>query len=386
LITTATTAVRADPTNQEALLSLGLAYYQHARETADPSDYARADEAFDRLLGLDPQSVEALIGKATIALARHDFARGLSLGLQAEALAPRTSRVYGVLGDAQVELGEYDDAIKTIQTMVDTRPDLGSYSRVSYLRELYGQLDGAIAAMGQAVDAGGPATENTEYVRVILGNLWFLEGDLDKAEAIYSTSLDDSPGYVYALAGEARVAAARGDTDQAIGLYQEAADRVPFPEFLVALGEAQQAEGRTSDADATFDLVRDIEGLFKANGVNTDLDLALFESEHGDPATALDLARAAYAATPNIKAADALGWALYKNGQLDEARQRADEALRLGTKDPSYLYHAGTIASAEGDDDQARDWLGASLSMNAHWSPLHAPRAAAALAALGGAP
>lgn len=386
LIASETEAVRRDPTNQEALLGLGLAYYQHARETADPSDYARADEAFDRLLALEPQNAEGLIGKATIALARHDFARGLALGLQAQAIAPRTSRVYGVIGDAEVELGRYDDALTSIQTMVDTRPDLGSYSRVSYLRELHGQLDGAITAMQQAVQAGGPATENTEYVRVILGNLWFTEGDLDRAEAAYESSLANSPGYVFALAGQARVAAARGDLDRAIDLYQLAADRVPFPEFLIALGETQEADGQADEAARTYALVRDIEGLFKANGVNTDLDLALFESEHGDAATALELARAAYGATPNIKAADALGWALYKNGQLDEARQRAEEALRLGTRDPSYLYHAGMIAKAQGDEAWARRWLTDSLAMNPKWSPLHAPRAVAALAELGAGP
>ncbi len=158
----------------------------------------------------------------------------------------------------------------------------------------------------------------------------------------------------------------------------------PFPEFLIAEGEAQQAAGRDTDAQKTYALVRQIEALFKANGVNTDLDLALFESEHGDPATALTLAQAAYAATPNIKAADALGWALYQNGQLDQARQYADESLKLGTRDPSYAYHAGMIAKAQGDTAQARTWLSQSLASNVMWSPLYAPRAQAALTELGG--
>ena len=386
LIAGYTARLTQEPSDHDTLLFLGLAYYQHARETADPSDYGRAQDAFDRLLGADPEDVEALIGSATISLARHDFAGALELGERARTVDDRIARVYGVIGDAQVELGRYEDALASVQAMVDLRPDLGSYSRVSYQRELHGQLDGAIEAMEDAVIAGGPATENTEYVRVILGNLWFTKGDLAKAEASYEASLAHSPGYVFALAGMARVRAAQGDLAGAIELYGRAADQVPFPEFLIALGEAQEAAGMPADAARTYHLVTQIEALFAANGVNTDLDLALFECDHGDPAHALDLARQAYAATPNIKAADALAWALYRNGRLTEARQHAEEALRLGTLDPSYLYHAGTIAAAQGDDAHARAWLGRSVGANPAWSPLHAPRAAAALAALGPGP
>jgi tetratricopeptide (TPR) repeat protein len=381
-----TDRLKANPNDHDTLLLLGLAYYQHARETADPTDYGRAQQAFDRLIAADPKDVDALIGEGTIALARHDFAGALAIGRKALAINSHIARIYGVIGDAEVELGNYDAAVQSVQMMVNTRPDLSSYSRVSYQRELHGQIDGAIAAMESAVEAGGPATENTEYVRVILGNLWFLEGDLGKAESSYEASLAHSPGYVYALAGMARVKAAAGDLAGAIALYTQASDRVPFPEFLVALGEAQEAAGRSADSARTYRLVQQIERLFKANGVNTDLDLALFEAEHGDAATSLELARAAYAATPNIKAADALGWALFKNGQLSEARQHAEEALRLGTLDPSYLYHAGMIAKAQGDNAWARRWLSQSLSANPGWSPLLAPRARAALADLGSGP
>ncbi len=381
-----TAVLKTNPNDHDTLLLLGLAYYQHARETADPTDYGRARLAFDQLIAMDPNDVEALIGEAIISLARHDFAGALALGQKALALGSPVARIYGVISDAQTELGQYAEAVQSVQSMVNTRPDLSSYSRVSYQRELHGQLDGAISAMESAVESGGPATENTEYVRVILGNLWFLKGDLDKAEASYEASLAHSPGYVYALAGMARVKSAKGDLAGTIDLYRQAADRVPFPEFLIALGEAQEAAGLTDDAAHTYRLVRQIEALFKANGVNTDLDLALFEADHGDSATALDLARTAYAATPNVKAADALAWALYKNGQLPEARQRAEEALRLGSLDPSYLYHAGMIAKAQGDDAWARRWLGQSLAANPAWSPLHAPRAAAALAELGPGP
>jgi tetratricopeptide (TPR) repeat protein len=372
-------AVRADSSDTDALTTLGLGYYQLARETADPSNYGRAEEAFDRVLAIHPRDPEALIGKGTVALARHDFAGALELGREATEVAPSTSRAWGVVGDALIELGRYDEAVEAIQTMVDLRPDLGSYGRVSYARELYGRLDGAIDAMEQAVIAGGPSSENTEYLRVALGNLWFLAGDLDHAESAYQASLARLPGYVFALAGQARVEAARGRLEPSIDLLQQATQAVPSPELLIALGEAQEAAGHLPDADVTYQLVRQIEELYRANGVATDLDMALFEADHGDPATALELARAAYQATPNVKAADALAWSLYRNGELEDARQHAEEALRLGSLEPSYRYHAGVIAAAQGDVEQAQAWLTESLERNSTWSPLHAPRAQDAL-------
>lgn len=382
LIERATASVQADPGDTEALLTLGLAWYQHARETADPSDYARAQEAFDRILAIEPDDVEAIIGSGTIALARHQFQEALPLAEAAVAGAPTSSRAWGILGDSLVELGRYDDAADAIQNMVDLRPDLSSYSRVAYQRELRGDLPGAIRAMERAVIAGGPSTENTGYVRVLLGNLWFLAGDLDKAEASYGAALARSPGFVNGLAGLARVAAARGDLDRAIDLYQQAVDRVPLPATIIALGETQEADGRADAAATTYRFVRDIEALFAANGVNTDLDIALFEADHGDVATALGHAQEAYAQAPTVRAADALGWVLYRNDRADDARPFAEESLRLGSVEPGYLFHAGTIAAAQGDATAAREWLTASLASNPTWSPLRAPIARQALEGL----
>ena len=137
-----TAAVKANPADHDSLLYLGLAYYQLARETADPTDYGRADEAFGQLIPENPNDVEALIGQATIALAKHQFADGLAIGQKALSLSPGTARIYGVIGDAQNELGLYDEAAASVDTMARMRPDLSSYSRVSYVRELRGDIPG----------------------------------------------------------------------------------------------------------------------------------------------------------------------------------------------------------------------------------------------------
>ncbi|HJZ50460.1 MAG TPA: tetratricopeptide repeat protein [Roseiflexaceae bacterium] len=375
--------VRQNPEDVQSYAVLGAAYVQKARDTGDPTYYGKAQAVFDQALKRDPQNVEALIGAGTLANARHQFREALQLGEQARAINPTVPRIYGVIADAQTELGMYDQAVQTLQTMIDMRPDLSSYSRVSYARELRGDLEGAIEAMQEAVTAGGPASENSAWVRVQLGNLYFAQGDLARAEQEYQHTLTLLPDYVYAQAGLGRVRAAQGRLDEAIGFYQKAIARMPLPEFVIALGETQQAAGHEAEAAKQYELVRAMQQLFKANGVDTDLELALFDADHGqDRAGTVTLARAAYARRPSVKAADTIAWALFKAGQTAEARRYADEALRLGTHDPLMLYHAGAIAQAQGDSTAARDFLTRALAHNPSFSPLYAPLARQALASL----
>src|SRR3954464_6703726 len=162
--------VRQSPDDVQSYAVLGAAYMQKVRDTGDPSFYAKAQLVLDEAMKRDPQNVEALIGAGTLANARHQFRVALQLGEQAKAINATVPRIYGVIADAQTELGLYDDAVQTLQTMIDMRPDLSSYSRISYARELHGDMEGAIEAMQAAVTAGGPATENSAWVRVQIGN------------------------------------------------------------------------------------------------------------------------------------------------------------------------------------------------------------------------
>jgi tetratricopeptide (TPR) repeat protein len=364
-------------------LAEGAAALQRARETFDPAAYGQAEDIFNAVLRADPENIQALIGVGSIALSRHEFAEALAIGQQALALNDSIASIYGVIGDAQVELGRYPQAVDTVQRMVDLRPDLASYSRVSYLRELHGDLPGAIDAMQRAVAAAGPATENTEYVRVQLGNLHFAAGDLDAAAEIYRQALDRLPDYHLALAGLARVAASRGDLPGAIALFERAKARLPLPETIIGLGDTLEAAGRMDDAADEYALAEAMQRLNAANGFQVDLELAGFFADHGDARVAVRLARIGYGQRPTVFAADTLAWALFRDGRLHAAAGWLHQSLRLGTQSSRLLYHAGTIEAAAGKNAAARRHLRAALRLNAAFSPLDAPRAAAALERLG---
>ena len=333
---------------------LASAYLQRARETGDPTYYSKADGLLTSASAGLPADADVAIAEGSLALSRHDFAAALGWGTRAVRLGPARPSAYGVLVDAEVELGRYDEAVENAQRMADMRPDLSSYTRISYLRELHGDMAGAIAAMQRAIQAGPVSGEATAWCDVQLGNLYFATGDLDSAEHVYARSVQRIPGYPHGNAGIARVRAARGDLAAAATLYERVVAVLPLPDYVGALGDVYARQGNADAAARQYALVDVERRLFLANGVRIDADLALFDADHGhDVAHAVDVARAEYAIRPSVHIADILAWAELRSGDVAAAAKHSVEALRLGTQDPLLLYHAGVIAQAAGDDARA---------------------------------
>lgn len=373
-----------DPTDGLAHRDLGLALLQRIRETADPSLYPRADEALAAARMLLPDDPLVLVGIGGLQLGRHEFAAALETGQAAVDAFPGYPSARGVVLDALVELGRYEEAFAAAESLAGDAPDLASLARLSYARELRGDLAGALAAMEEAAASPGLAAENSAYVMALVGHLRTLSGDAAGAATAYDDALALVPDHAPSLAGQARLAIGGGDLAEAQRLLERASGIVPLPEYVIALGETLEARGDEAGARDQYELAGVLIELFRANGGVVDVDLALFEADHGDAATALELAQAGYAATPTIRAADAVAWALHRLGRDAEAAPFAAEALRLGSRDPLLRYHAGAIAAALGDENAARRDLTAALDADPGFSPLGAADARALLASIGG--
>ena len=373
-------AVRARPGDTAAAAALAGAYLQRARETADPKNYLQASDVLERALAVRPGDAAALSARGGLRLARHDFAGALADARN--VLASRGSvRPYGVLVDALAELGRYDEATDVVQDMLDRKPNLESYARAAYVRELRGDLPGAVEAMRLAVAAGGAVPENEAYVASLLGDLEFTRGRLSAAAAAYQDSLRRFPGFSRAEVGLARVHAARGRPGRAIDRLRRLVARLPAAPALVELGELELAVGQSSRARRHLALAAEQNRLELEAGVKPDAIFIVQEIDHGDPRRALRLAREAWIGAPSVRSADAVGWALTRVGRPKAGLLWARRALRLGSRDPNFLFHAGMAAHAAGDDARARRWLGGLLEQTPRFSALRAPQARRALAA-----
>jgi tetratricopeptide (TPR) repeat protein len=286
-----------------------------------------------------------------------------------------------VIGDAQLELGRYDEAFATFQTMVDTRPDVASYARVSYARELLGDVPGAVDAMALAFEAAGTPSDRA-WAAAQLGELELGRGRVAAAAGWFDRGRDLAPAFVPNLAGLAKVAWARGDVELAIRRYRDVVAAYPSVEHAAALGDLYTSTGRDSLAREQYAVVDAARTLATANGVNVDLEVALFDADHGDPASALEAARDEWSRRRSVHVADAYAWALYATGRYEQAASMSRRALRLGTRNASFLFHAGMIELALGNEEATRRLLGDALELSPRFSVLHAATAQRALADL----
>lgn len=372
----------SDPLDTFGLNAIAEAYIQRARETGDVAHLSRAESALERSLQVRTTgNYDALALLANVRVTQHDFSGALELANAAVADRPGAAYAHGVLGDAYMGLGRYDDAAQAYAKMHEIEPGLSSTGRLALLAQVRGAYDEASALWAQALvltEDGVP--EHGAWTYAQIANLRFVLGDLEGAREEYEASLAALPGYVHALAGLARVSGAAGDIDAAIDYYERAIAVVPLPEYVIALGDAYAVAGDGKSAEAQYELVGAIEQLYRANAVNLDLQIALFNADHGrDLAATVERARNAYERQPSIAAADVLAWVQYKAGDIEGARESIEQALRTGTREPLTLFHAGLIYRAAGDADKAITYLSMLRDQNPRFSLRYAEEARAAL-------
>ena len=370
--------LRANPDDQKSRLLLAQAYMQEGRITGNHPYYdAAAMELLQEVLKTNPDNFEALCCQASLSLTQHHFSQGLALAEQAQQVNPNSGYVYGLLTDANVELGRYDQAIKMADKMNQVRPDLGAYARVSYLREVHGDVPGAIQAMDMAVKAGYAGLEQTEWSRVALGHLYEVSGQLDKAEGYYQQALVARPNYAYALAGLARVAAARHDYPTAIKNLNLARATVQDYAFTDELVDVYRLNNQPAEADK---MARESIGMLAAAaqdandneqlGHYTDRELAYAYLKTNELDQALAHAKIEYARRPdNIDVNETLAWVYYKRGDYKEAQKYMAVARRTNSQNPVLLCRAGLILTKTGQMAEGQALITKALNTAPYLNP-----------------
>ena len=345
-------SLRKNPADAKSALALAAIFVQEARVTGNYVYYDKAAMKYvNDVLKADSANFDALTFKSLIYLSQHHFADGLAIAEKARTINPYNAFIYGLVVDGNVEMGNYDSAVANSDKMVSIRPDLRSYSRISYLREIYGDYPGAIQAMKMALAAGAPGDEGTEWTRIQLGKLYENTGDLTSAKMHYTIALNERPGYAYALAGLARIAVASRDYATAISLYEKAIAAVTDYSIKEELVEAYNLSGQKEKATAMANTVIDNMSKDAQSGTNdenighyADRELAYAYLKINDYNKALDHALLEYNRRPdNIDVNETVAWVYYCKGEYEKALPYLKIAQKTNSKNPTLLSHARLI-------------------------------------------
>jgi tetratricopeptide (TPR) repeat protein len=354
-------SLELNPGDPKPSLALAVLFIQESRITGNHVYYDRAAmKTVNDVLKKDSSNFDALTYKALIYLSQHHFADGLAIAQKAQKINPYNAFIYGLLVDGYTEMGQYDSAVVNSDNMVSIRPDIRSYSRISYQREIHGDYPGAVTAMKMAVDAGAPGDETTAWTRVQLGHLYENTGDMKSAEMHYQIALDERPGYGPACSGLARIALAAKDYPRAIAEYRRADSFLFDYGIKEEMADAYKAAGMREQSDSLIRLVVDGLGRDAQSGQNdenighyADRELAYALLKAGDKDKALEHALLEYNRRPqNIDVNETVAWVYYNKGEYAKALPYLQAALRTGTKNPVVLSHAGLIYAANGKKDQ----------------------------------
>ncbi len=377
-----------DPEDFVAQNMLAGAYLQRLRETSTEDYLPLALAAARASLASVPaeRNFGGLMLLAQAEFANHGFAEARSHAQQLTVLNPQKSEGYQLLGDALLELGDYDNAATAFEHLQKLEEDsAGTETRLARLALLRGQVDVArqrfSSALGILLSLSAPPRDAIAWCRWQLGETAFSVGDYATAERHYRDALITAPGDFRATASLGRLYAAREDWPAASAHYQKALRAAAVHESVAALGDIFKMRGRNEEAASLYEMVEQMaEHTLKVHGTTHNRNLALFYADHDmNPEQAYALAAAEYATRKDIYGADALAWTALKAGRIEEAQSAIKNALRLGTQDAKLFYHAGMIAHARRDETAARGYLKRALALNPQFDALQARRARSAL-------
>ena len=382
MLTASIGEARKTPGNAVAWVNLGDILAQGQRDSADLQYYDFAEMAYLRALELTPQNAAAMTGMAWVTGGRHTFDQSIWWAEQAIATDAGNASAVGILGDAEVELGDYDKAFEHYQKMMDLRPDLSSWSRGAHLLWLTGNKSKAMWLMERAIKAGAPFAENTAWCRAKLAMMLFHDGALVAAGQVLEPALAASTRNTPVLIAAGRIAAARQDFDAARKHYLTILEASPNHEALTALGDLCAQNGEPEAAEKYY---AQVEALHATNATHDHMQMAKFYADHDRKLVeALRLAEQ-HKLTRNVLEADTLAWVYFKNGDQPRAIEAIKRALSRGTPDAEMHFHAGMIAAAAGDRVSAQQHMQQALNYNPQFSVLLAPVATKTLDQLGSA-
>ena len=360
-------------TSEEAY-KLSEAYLHEIREKGMVKNYEKLERLIAYLESRDEDASMLNALKSSVASGKHDFKEAYGYIQEAISEGSERAKYYGIKGDIELELGKYSEAVDSYQKMVNIRPDFHSYTRIAYVRELYGDVEGALDSYELAIESGAPRSENIAWAYNEKAKL-YMRSDLEQAKLMFEKALTMHPDYAPAVAGISEVAFYEGDIDEAIRLAQRAFDILPTAEYATLLGDLHTVDGDTKQAEKYYALAEIATHEAEDDDININLEYAEFLGLRGlKLSEATERALQAYEERPSVKAHDVHMWLLFKSGERKKALEvfravMADETLEaIASANPAFLFHGGVMMAEEGKAKEGQALIQKAIRLHPRFS------------------
>ena len=360
-------AIKAHPERNQPYNDLAVAYVQRVRETADPSYYVRAETVLQKSFQITPDNLEGQKARLMILLGRSEFGQALGLAKALNKKTPDDVLLYGFVADAAIGLGDYPDAEVAAQWMLDIRPgNVPGLLRGAALRRLFGDVRGASDFFSQAYQQMPPTqTEDLAWTLTQMADLQLSTGDIEGAQKLLRSALQQFPGYHLALEELANVQTARQHYSEAVDLLRQRNLQFPTVASRYALAQALDHAGQKTEAGLAYaDFATKARALIDTSENENERLISYYLDREHNPAEALRIAQLEMTKRHDVNTLDSYAWALCANGRYEEAQKQIAAALAVGVREARTFYHAGVIAAKLRDEASAAGYLNQSVELN----------------------
>jgi tetratricopeptide (TPR) repeat protein len=343
--------ITANPKGFQTYNDLASALCRKARDTSDLSLYKEAGAAVERSLQLSPGNYDALKLQVAVLLGEHEFHQALASAQQLNRKVPDDIAVWAFLVDANAALGNYKEAERDAQWILDLRraSALG-FEKAAGLRELFGDKEGAVEFYGEALTRTAESDlDQRAWLITQKARLTLAMGNPKGASDTLAAALRLFPDSQLAALLTADIQTANGDKAEAARILEHCYQTVPSSANLYKWAKAVDLAGQKQQAQEEYTHFEKQARAEISQPYNANLELVDFYTDHkSDPPEALRIATLESNQRQDCATLAALAWAQFQNGKVAEAKITMDKALAVGIQEPTYMTHAGLISAKMG--------------------------------------
>lgn len=274
--------------------------------------------------------------------------------------------------DVKLELGQMKEA-ELILNSLRSKTSFDYYSRAAKLEDHKGNSEASISFMEKAY-ADVLESKNEQlllWVKTNLADMYGHNNRIQESYQLYTEVIKENPDYFHAWKGIAWIAYSNDkNTTLAKKILIWLQEKHPVPDYDLLLSEIAAFEQNNEAKNKYLASFIDKVSNPAYGDMYNKYMFSILSDELNDPKEAMKIAQTEINNRPTPQSYELFAWALYKNGQLNEATRIAQSRIINKTFEPDALFHIGLLLKQSGDKTAAKQYLKEALESSFELGPL----------------